>query len=880
MSAGLARACLNAHPLPQGLDPADWKRWAEATQRFLSQNFSKRDVAELIHARAALIDRMLQALWRESRLDGAGDLALLAVGGYGRGELHPYSDIDVLALYRGRRAPRELGPFFQSLWDGGLKLAQSVRTVQQCRQDARDDITLMTSWLEMRVLCGDPRLARDLESHLAPRLGLFRPPLWTPKQFFLGKIEEQESRHRRFGGSSYRLEPNIKEGPGGLRDIQTLYWILKRREDIESPADFCEPRELELLREGQRFLWRARFALHEVSGQAEERLLFNYQPSVADRLGYRGDTVNDAVEAFMQDFYRTTSEIDRLAEVLGQQYRESLWPPSRTAPRRLNAYFQIRDGYLEIRDEEVFARYPQGLLELFLLLQRNPDVKGVRARAIRAVRANLPRIDDAFRGQRDSRRLFMEILRQPRHVARELRRMNRYGVLRRYWPDFEKVAGMMQYDLFHIHPVDEHTLQVLTELRRITKPTREGENPLYHELFLQFPKPELLYLAALFHDIGKGRGGDHSSIGGALARDFCLEHQLSAYDASIVRWLVEHHLKMSLTSQKRDISDPDVVREFTRLVGHGVRLRGLFLLTVADLRGTNPALWTPWREALLCQLYAAADRQLRQGLDQPLDAARQILDLKASALAKISGADPADCQKFWDSLSDDDLLHYTDDELAWQTECVANRAPDVPTQVFARHQGEHHCTEVLVYDESHAPMFVPLTAALARLGVNVLYARITETRDRNILQTFLVTDVEGQPIRERYAREELRATLQNVTRSPEDFDRPVLRQPKRRTRHFDLPTEIEFVQRETPPETRIHLSTSDHPGLLWAVSRALDLCQARIIQARITTLGAQARDVFTVTDAQSRPIHDPQTQQRIADALRQHIKQLGHTLRE
>ncbi len=880
MSGDLAQACLDAHPLPQDARPADWKRWTEAIQQFLSGRFPDGDIAELIHARADLIDRMLQALWRERRLGGAEDLALLAVGGYGRGELHPYSDIDVLVLYRGRRAPEELGPFFQALWDGGLKLSQSVRTVAQCRQDARDDITLMTSWLEMRHLCGNPKLARDLEGNLMPRIGLFRAPLWTHEQFFQGKVTEQTFRHQQFGGSNYRLEPNIKEGPGGLRDIQTLHWILKRHEDIESPSDFCEPQELELLHTGERFLWQVRFALHEASAQPEERLLFNHQLTIAERLGYRGDTVNHTVEAFMQDFYRTTSEIDRLAEVLSQQYRESLQPPSRNAPRPLNAYFQVLDGHLEARDETVFERHPQGLLELFLLLQQNPDIEGVRAATIRAVRANLHRIDDAFRARTASKTLFMEILRQPQHVARELRRMNRYGVLRRYWPDFAKVVGMMQYDLFHIHPVDEHTLRVLTELRHITKPAQDGENPLYHELFLRFPKPELLYLAALFHDIGKGQDGDHSEIGSALAREFCLAHQLSAYDAGMVHWLVEQHLQMSITSQKRDISDPDVVRRFARQVGNGVRLRGLFLLTVADLRGTNPSLWTPWREALLYQLYAATDQQLQRGLDRPADAARQIEDLKDSALAKIDRGDPAACRRFWGSLSDGTLLHYTDDELAWQTGCIVERDPGVPTQVFVRHQGEHHCTEVLVYDESHARLFVPLTAALARLGANVLYARIAETRDHHILQTFLVTDLDGQPISERYALEEMRTTLQNVARAPGDFDRPVLRQPKRRTRHFDLPTEIEFVQRDTPPETRINLSTSDHPGLLWTVSRALDSCRVRITQARITTLGAQVQDVFTVTDAESRPILDPERQAQISDTLRQRIKELGDSLRE
>ena len=878
MSHSLARVYLDTHPSPRDSNPSDWKKWAEATRRFLSEYFLKHDIADLIHARAALIDHMLQTLWRKQLLGASPHLALLAVGGYGRGELHPYSDIDVLALYQGRRAPEELSPFFQILWDSGLKLAQSVRTVDQCRRDARGDITLMTSWLEMRHLCGDTGLALELERNLTPVTGLFRSSLWTKEQFSLGKIEERKFRHRRFGGTAYRLEPDIKEGPGGLRDIQTLRWILRRHEGIDEPVDFCEPDELALLREGERFLWRVRFALHDVSGQPEERLLFDYQPRVALRLGYAGETVNDTVEAFMRDYYRMAGEVDRLTEVLTQQYRESLQLPRRNTPKPLNAYFQVSDGYLEIRNEKVFARHPQGMLELFLLLQQHPDLKGVRAQTIRAVRANLHRIDADFRARSSSRSLFMEILRQPRHVARELRRMNRYGVLREYWPDFAKVVGMMQYDLFHIYPVDEHTLQVLTELRHITKPDQKAENPLYHELFLQFPKPELLYLAALYHDIGKGRSGDHSSIGSDIARDFCRDHHLSIYDAGMVHWLVQHHLKMSVTSQKRDISDPDVVREFAILVGNGVRLRGLFLLTVADLRGTNPSLWTPWREALLYQLYVATEQQMRRGLDQPTDATQQILDLKSSALDKLSHSDPAACQRFWDSLPDSTLLHYTDDELAWQTECVVGRSPEIPIQVFVRHQGEHHCTEVLVYGESHARLFAPITTAFARLGTDVLYARISETREGDVLQTFLVTDADGQPVSKRYALKELRTTLQNVVQAPGDFDRPVLRPPTRRVRHFEIPIEIEFVQRESPPETRINLSTLNHPGLLWTVNQALDLCGIKITQARITTLGAQARDVFTVTDAHSRPVRDPEMQTRISETLRHHIERLGDHL--
>ncbi len=867
----LAREFLDAHPPPQGAAAGEWKHWTDAGRAFLAARFPEQDVGTLIRARSELADRMLQDLWTHCRLDGVPELALLAVGGYGRAELHPHSDIDVLALRRGRADPEALRPLFQTLWDGGLKLAQSVRTVAQCRQDARRDITLMTSWMEMRPLCGEPELARELEDALMSRPGLFRTSLWSPEKFFQGKVDEQQARHRKFGGDAYRLEPNIKEGPGGLRDIQTIHWILKRRQDVRNLADFCDPQELELLREGQEFLWRVRFALHHLSGQPEERLLFDYQHETARLLGYSGNAVNDVIEAFMQDYYRMAGAIDRLADVLQQQYRELLQPARRRPPKPLNAYFQIADGYLETVDDQVFARHPQGLLELFLLLQQNPEIEGVRARTIRAVRAHLHRIDDGFRAQLAPRTLFMEILRQPLHVARELRRMHRYGVLPAYWPAFAAVVGKMQYDLFHVHPVDEHTLQVLTELRHITKPKQPSENPLFHELFLQFPKPELLYLGALFHDIGKGRGGDHSILGAADAHAFCLAHHLSAYDAGIVRWLVEHHLLMSMTAQKRDIGDPDVVRDFAAVVGNGVRLRGLYLLTVADLRGTNPALWTPWREALLHQLYVAADRQLQRGLDRPADAARQVRDLRASALAQFEPHEAAACERFWDSMPDGDLLHYTDDELAWQTAAVI-RGADAPAQAFVRHKGAHHCTEVLIIQDSRARLFVPVTAALARLGADVLYARVVETREQRILLTFLITDAGGQPISEGFALEEIEAALQAVLENPAAFDRPVLQRPKRHARHFDIPTRIEFVQRNDPPETQLQLTAASYPGLLWTVSRALDEARVQIHQARIMTLGAQAQDVFTITDAASRPISDPGEQARIAGVLHEHIE--------
>ena len=875
MTDRLSRAYLAERPPPAGVAAAGWRAWIEGVHPFLAARFPAADAAALIRARAALVDRALREQWRRRGLDERPGLALLAVGGYGRAELHPHSDIDILILRAdARRGAAVLAPYVQALWDCGLKLAQSVRTPAQCRRDARGDITLMTSWLETRHLCGDRALADGLERALLRAPGPLRRPAWSRARFFHGKLAEQAARHRRFGGAVYRLEPNIKEGPGGLRDLQTIDWIRQWHARAGGGPGFCADDEAAELAEAKRFLWNVRFALHDISGQAEERLLFPHQYAVARRLGYEDRGPNRTIEPFMQDYYRRVGGSERLTEVLTQQYREVLAGPPKRRPQPLNACFQAAGGYLELRDPQVFARRPAGLLELFLLLQQHPGLRGVRAAAIRAVRAGLPRIDERFRADRAHRALFMEILRQPRHVARELRRMHRYGVLAAYWPDFARLAGRMQYDLFHVYPVDEHILQVLTELRRIARPDQDGESALYRSLFRQFPKPELLYLAALFHDIGKGRDGDHSELGAAAAEEFCRRHRLSAHDTGLVRWLVRQHLLMSLTAQKRDISDPEVLDGFVAEVGNGMRLRGLYLLTVADLRGTNPALWTPWRRALLHRLYEAADRRLQEGGREPADAARLAADLQDSALAKLGGLDEGACRRFWAALPPEDLRRYTDDELAWQTRAVLTRPAGGGARAFARPLGPHHCTEVLIHAERRAGLFAPVTAALARLGMDVLYARVTETRDGQVLQTFLITTGDGQPVPEGPALAELRATLNRVTRDPEHFDRPVLRRARRRARHFEIPTEVDFDPRPAHGMTRMTLCAADYPGLLWTVSDTLDRHGVLLHQARITTLGAQAQDAFLLTGRDGAPLDDAGLRQRIADELRRRIAEL------
>ena len=563
----------------------------ELKQRFMAEE----PVEALVHARAALIDTALAEAWNVHC--GAGrDWALIAVGGYGRGELHPASDIDILILVprapdgSGRQALESLVTF---LWDIGLEVGHSVRTVAQCREACVGDVSVMTTLLEARLVAGEAELLAVMRAALAP------DHIWPVKQFFEAKVREQAERHLKANDTAYNLEPNVKTGPGGLRDIQTIAWVAKRHFGSESldglaTQGFVTAAELRRLKQAQAFLWKVRFGLHTLTGRHEDRLLFDHQIRLAQIFGYEDSSYTLAVEQFMQRYYRTVMDVSLLNELLLQLFREAILSESEP-PRPLNARFQVRNGSLEAVSEEVFARTPSALLEMFALLQQHPQIGGVRASTMREVAKSQWLIDEEFRQNPRHHRLFLEILRSPVGVTHELRRMNTYGVLGRYIPAFGRVVGRMQYDLFHAYTVDAHTLFVVSNLRRFAIPRYDQELPEASRVMQSLPRQEIVYLAALFHDLAKGRGGDHSELGAVDAEAFCLEQGLSPYDARLVAWLVRHHLELSITSQKQDISDPQVINAFARKVGDETHLDYLYVLTCADVRGTNPKLWNSWK---------------------------------------------------------------------------------------------------------------------------------------------------------------------------------------------------------------------------------------------------------------------------------------------
>lgn len=814
-------------------------------------------VSTLVTARAAIIDELLVRAWRLSGLP-EDCMALIAVGGYGRGELHPHSDIDLQLLVEpgAAEAAREgIEGFLLFLWDIGLEVGHSVRSVEDCIREAQQDITVATNLMESRQLLGSEPLYEAMREATGP------DRLWSSREFFEAKWQEQIARHHKFHDTGYNLEPNVKEGPGGLRDIQMIGWVAKRHFGAETLAGLVEhgfltSEEYGELRRGQEFLWKVRFGLHILAGRREDRLVFDHQRTLAQQFGYPDEGPRLSVEHFMKDYYRTVMELSRLNEMLLQLFQEEIIyadDPGEALP--LSKRFQARRGFLEVTHDRVFEYYPFALLEVFLVLAQHPDVKGVRAGTIRLIRNNLHRIDDEFRSDLRCRSLFMEILRQPAGVSHELRRMNRYGVLGAYLPPFGRIIGQMQHDLFHVYTVDEHTLSVVRNLRRFTVPEHAGEFPICSRIINRIPKPELLYIAALFHDIAKGRGGDHSTLGAKDAIRFCEQHQLSRYDTRLIAWLVRNHLLMSTTAQRKDISDPEVTNDFAAQVGNQSHLEHLYLLTVADIRATSPTVWNSWKDALLVELYQSTRRALRRGLANPIEADEIIRETQEDAreLLREHLLPTRAVTDFWERLGDDYFLRYSADEIKRHTRAIAEAGAEGPLVSIWQEAGRGG-TEIFLYTLGREGLFARVTTALDQLGLNIHDARIIGSRDGYTLDTYIVLEENGEPIADPGRIEEIRHTLERVLSAPEETRLTVSRRLPRQLKHFPIPPQVSFEEDPHNDRTIMEVVASDRPGLLSKIGQALTQCDVLIQTAKVATLGERVEDVFFVTDRQGRPL--------------------------
>jgi len=834
------------------------------------------DTLETVNTRAHFIDQLLIQAFQVFFADCEQPVALIAVGGYGRRELHPASDIDLMLLMQSAESEGtrlKLEQFLTLLWDSKLDIGHSVRTLDECIEEATNDITVITNLMESRLLAGDEALFEQMVEATGP------DKMWPSKAFFEAKLEEQTQRYHKFGDTAYNLEPNIKENPGGLRDLQMIGWVAKRHFGTRilrelAGHNFISQAEYETLRECQIYLWKIRIHLHYITGKHEDRMLFDLQKQLAEAFGFEDGENNLAIEQFMQRYYRVVLELERLNELLLQLFRqEILYSDREEEPKVINKRFHVINGYIAASHDNVFKKSPSALLEIFLILELHPEIRGVHAHTIRMIRENCHLIDDKFRASRTSQQLFMEIISQARGVTHELRRMNRYGILAAYIPAFDQIVGRMQYDLFHAYTVDQHTLFVVRNMRRLSVPDFAHEHPLASGIYHHLKKPELLYLSGLFHDIAKGRGGNHADIGAVDALEFCQEHRLSKHDSELVSWLVEKHLLLSMVAQRKDISDPEVIYKFATEMGNLERLDYLYLLTMCDIRATNPKQWTTWKDNLLSELYHKTASALRAGLDNPVQ--RHIVAestrTSASRMLTKQGVVTEILTDTWAQLSDDYFINHTPDEVTWHSQILLNNKQSPP--IINARMNQRGETELFIYSEDQPNLFARIASTMEQLGLNIADARLNLTSNGFTLNSFTVLEEDGSSPSEAYRMTEIVAKLQARLNSDSEIEAPSPRRHSRALRSFDVETVIRFEQQIGNDLTVLSIETHDRPGLLACIAKAFAECEIHIHHAKISTAGEKAVDSFHITDKHYNPLMEDDAMDRLKTAILRQLKQ-------
>ncbi|MDP2057075.1 MAG: [protein-PII] uridylyltransferase [Thiobacillus sp.] len=797
--------------------------------------------AHYLTRHTALVDGVLSEI--STRLLLPASFCLAAVGGYGRGELFPGSDVDVLLLLPHDPTAEQqaiLENWVQACWDVGLEIGHSVRTIEACIIEADADITVETNLLEARFLWGAAALFDEFGRRFRAH--------FDAQHFFDGKLAEQQARHARFDDSAYKLEPNLKDSPGGLRDLHTIHWLAQACGIAGgwngiAHAGLLTRAEARRIAREERSLSALRIHLHILAGRREDRLAFDYQTELAERLGLATTANKRAGERLMQGYYRAAKLIQRANDILIQSLRVRLFPVT-APPLPIDADFQLRASLLEAREPDLFQRKPDALLRAFIVYAQHPALAGFEPTTLRALWRGSTRIDAAFRANPTHRALFMTLLRQPVGITRALRAMHRYGLLGRYIPALGRVVGQMQHDLFHVYTVDEHILTVLRNVRRFTVPEFAHELPLASRLIAAFEKPELLYLAALFHDIAKGRGGDHSALGAVDARRFCRQHGLDKTDSELVTWLVEMHLVMSRTSQKEDISDPEVIAAFAAKIGNTRRLAALDLLTVADIRGTSPKVWNAWKGKLLEDLYHAAHAQLAGGDDAVAGIAAKQAEARVNLALYGLPNDAADA--LWQHLDTRYFVRFDARDMAWQARMLWRRTRTPDPVVRARLSPAGEGIQVLVYTPDRPDLFARICGFFARIQYTILEAKIHTTRHGYALDSYKVMDLDNRGI---HYRDFLSFVEYELAR---DLDpaRPMQPVPRgrlsRHQRHHPYPTTVRLEADAQGHGHMLSITCADRGGLLFAVAEVLMQHDVSVYAAKIDTLGERVEDTFLI----------------------------------
>ncbi len=817
-------------------------------------------VDALLRGLSRTVDRLLREVAEASGIDQRA--SLIAVGGYGRGELFPHSDVDVLILLK--QAPDDadratIENLVGLLWDLGLALGHSVRTLEECREEAAGDITVLTSMLEARLVAGSRRQFEAFSRAVVDVV--------DREAYFRAKLLEQEQRHLKYNETPYSLEPNVKESPGGLRDLHVVLWVARAAGYGTRWAELARrglltPAEASIIRLSERRVKEIRARLHLVTGRREDRLVFDVQNAVAEKAGFQPTAAKRASELLMQHYYRSAKVITQMNTAVLLNIEQRLFDRDDQPSVALDETFVRRGELLDIDDESVLERDPNGILRAFLLKAKHQELRGMSPRLMRSLWHARVSIDRAYRQDPRNRATFIELLQQPKGVLHELRRMNQLSVLGRYLPVFRRIVGQMQHDLFHVYTVDQHILQVLRNLRRFSLAEHAHEYPLCSQLLADFERPWVLYIAALFHDIAKGRGGDHSELGAREARRFCRDHGLEREDAELVEFLVKHHLSMSQVAQKQDLADAAVIHRFADTVQSERRLIALYLLTVADIRGTSPKVWNAWKGKLLEDLFRSTRRLLGGGTVAP-SAVLEGRKQEALHILRLYGLSDDARNELWDQFDVVYFLRHSAQDIAWHTRSLFTRVNTEKPVVRARLARIGEGAEVLIYVKDQKDLFARVCGYFDSRNLSILDARIHTTRHGYALDTFLVTDNGRSP----HYRELLTLVeheLADWIGKQHALPAPVKGRMSRQSRHFPVAPAVHLQPDERGPHYLLSVTATDRIGLLYSIARVLAAHNLNVHTAKVLTLGERAEDVFLISGAE---LADAKTQLEIEGDL-------------
>jgi len=816
-------------------------------QQWQKNKFPIVEVSVLVSARAQFVDNILRKLWCQHNLD-EHQISLLAVGGYGRGELHPYSDVDILLLTQesiSDELSEKISTFITQLWDVKLDIGQSVRSAKECIKQAENDVTVATNLMEVRQICGNETLTQHLYQLLAEN------DYWTSEKFFIAKRDEQYDRHQQYHGASYTLEPNLKANPGGLRDIQTIAWVAKRHfvadsfEELVAHNYLTQNEFFELL-ECQDYLWRMRAALHIVARRSENRLLFDYQGEVASLMGF-GDEGKLAIERMMKRFFRIIGRVAELNKMLLQHFEFAIVKKGLSVEEiPLNKDFIIIDGQIKATNNRIFMSSVK-IMEMLLLVAQNENITDLHPDTLRLMRNARRRLISDLMDYAECRRIFIEIMRHPNGIGLTFTLMHRHSIIGAYLPQWRNIVGQMQFDLFHAYSVDEHSYRLIKNIYRFSQTKYDNDFPLCSKIMQRIRKPEVLYIAGIFHDIAKGRGGDHAKLGAVDALEFSKVHPINDHDGRMIAWLVKNHLLMSVTAQRRDISDEDVIRTFAGIVRDEAHLDYLYCLTVADMRATNESLWNSWKANLLEELYFNTKRAFRRGLEKQVDLRAKIRENQEQALEilEINNSNVTEVKKFWSKLKADYFLRYSPEQIAWHSEHIIEHNIVKPL-VLISPKPYRGGTEIFIYTKSSLNIFARIVTSIDAKRLSIHDAKIITSKKGYTLNTFVVLDQQNKPISDSYRALDIAQALTNslMMGTPTIKSKPA----PAYIDNFKVPTKVSFIETSTDKNTLLEIIALDHPGLLAKFARIFQQNKLNIHSAKITTFGEKAEDVFTVSN--------------------------------